>query len=179
MRGFGHGLPKSCSVTTRSARPEDLGAIVAVVDTFTGVAAEMRWAALARSLCERFLSEARRAGRTVVKAVTSPHHMRSFAFHTALGFACSEPVADYDGPAQDRVGFPAGGEGQRERTVGTSEASPPSVPFTDGPLRSRARGVAGAGRSRWCMPCTRPTRGGRPGAVPAAASRCHRSAGRT
>lgn len=72
---------------------------------FTGVAPGMHRTGLARSLYERFFAEARQAGRTVVKAVTSPHNTRSIAFHRALGFECSEPVADYDGAGQDRVVF--------------------------------------------------------------------------
>ncbi|MFR9798113.1 N-acetyltransferase family protein [Streptomyces sp. MS06] len=72
---------------------------------FTGVAPDMRRTGLARSLYERFFADARRGGRTVVRAITSPQNTRSIAFHTAMGFACSEPVADYDGPGQDRVVF--------------------------------------------------------------------------
>jgi len=72
---------------------------------FTGVAPGMRRTGLARSLYEQFFAGARQDGRTVVKAITSPQNTRSIAFHTAMGFDCSEPLADYDGPGQDRVVF--------------------------------------------------------------------------
>ncbi len=72
---------------------------------FTGVAPVMRRSGLARSLYERFFAGAREDGRTVVKAITSPQNVRSIAFHTAMGFHCSQPVADYDGPGEDRVVF--------------------------------------------------------------------------
>ncbi|MEU0842005.1 GNAT family N-acetyltransferase [Streptomyces sp. NPDC005962] len=72
---------------------------------FTGVAPGMRRTGLARSLYEQFFAGARQDGRTVVKAITSPQNTRSIAFHTAMGFNCSEPLADYDGPGQDRVVF--------------------------------------------------------------------------
>lgn len=72
---------------------------------FTGVAPAMRRTGLARTLYERFFAGARESGRTVVKAITSPQNERSIAFHTAMGFHCSKPVADYDGPGRDRVVF--------------------------------------------------------------------------
>lgn len=72
---------------------------------FAGVAPGVRRTGLARSLYERFFAAAREEGRTVVRAITSPQNVRSIAFHTAMGFHCSQPVADYDGPGQDRVLF--------------------------------------------------------------------------
>ncbi|MGP3989174.1 GNAT family N-acetyltransferase [Streptomyces sp. 3N207] len=72
---------------------------------FAGVAPRMRRSGLARELYERFFARAREEGRTVVKAITSPVNSRSIAFHTALGFEASAPVADYDGPSLDRVVF--------------------------------------------------------------------------
>ncbi|MEU3192168.1 GNAT family N-acetyltransferase [Streptomyces sp. NPDC006992] len=146
--------PASGGVATRTARPEDYDAIIAVADAwwgkpvtgllhrlhldhfhgtsliaegpggeltgfvigflspsradeayihFTGVAPAARRTGLARSLYEQFFACARRNERRVVKAITSPQNSRSIAFHTAMGFACSEPIADYDGPGQDRV----------------------------------------------------------------------------
>lgn len=72
---------------------------------FTGVSPGMRRTGLGRSLYERFFATARQDGRTIVTAITSPRNTRSIAFHTAMGFDCSDPVADYDGPGQDRVVF--------------------------------------------------------------------------
>ncbi|MGW8380380.1 GNAT family N-acetyltransferase [Streptomyces sp. ODS28] len=72
---------------------------------FTGVAPARRRDGLARELYERFFALAREAGRTEVKAITSPSNTGSIAFHTAIGFSVSEPVPDYDGPGQDRVVF--------------------------------------------------------------------------
>ncbi|MET9293372.1 GNAT family N-acetyltransferase [Streptomyces sp. NPDC003077] len=72
---------------------------------FTGVAPAWRRTGLGRFLYERFFAMARANGRTVVKALTSPQNDRSIAFHRALGFTPSAPIADYDGPSLDRVTF--------------------------------------------------------------------------
>ncbi|MEV0265803.1 GNAT family N-acetyltransferase [Streptomyces sp. NPDC050617] len=72
---------------------------------FSGVAPAWRRGGLGRFLYERFFDRARADGRTVVKAITSPQNDRSIAFHRALGFVPSEPIADYDGPSLDRVAF--------------------------------------------------------------------------
>lgn len=72
---------------------------------FTGVHPSMRRAGMARDLYDRFFELARRAGRTEVKAVTSPVNARSIAFHEAIGFTASDPIPDYDGPGLDRVVF--------------------------------------------------------------------------
>ncbi|MEU2791718.1 GNAT family N-acetyltransferase [Streptomyces sp. NPDC007100] len=72
---------------------------------FTGVAPAWRRSGLGRFLYDRFFDMARANGRTVVKAITSPQNDRSIAFHSALGFTPSAPIADYDGPSLDRVTF--------------------------------------------------------------------------
>ncbi|MDV3126033.1 GNAT family N-acetyltransferase [Mycobacterium sp. 21AC1] len=72
---------------------------------FTGVHPVMRRTGLARDLYNRFFEMARKAGRTKVKAITSPVNARSIAFHQAIGFDASEPIVDYDGPTLDRVVF--------------------------------------------------------------------------
>jgi GNAT superfamily N-acetyltransferase len=72
---------------------------------FAGVAPPRRGAGLARSLYEQFFDLARQDGRTVIKAITSPQNGPSIAFHQAMGFTASDPIADYDGPALDRVVF--------------------------------------------------------------------------
>lgn len=72
---------------------------------FTGVHPEMRRAGLARHLYERFFDTARASGCTRVQAITSRVNERSIAFHKAVGFTVSEPIADYDGPGLDRVVF--------------------------------------------------------------------------
>jgi L-amino acid N-acyltransferase YncA len=56
-------------------------------------------------LYERFFAVAAADGRTVVRAVTSPVNARSIAFHTALGFAVSDPTPGYDGPGDVKVRF--------------------------------------------------------------------------
>ncbi|WP_411122385.1 GNAT family N-acetyltransferase [Streptomyces sp. x-19] len=72
---------------------------------FTGVAPAWRRTGLGRHLYERFFERARADGRTLVKAITSPQNARSIAFHNAMGFTNSAPIADYDGPQLDRVTF--------------------------------------------------------------------------
>jgi predicted GNAT superfamily acetyltransferase len=72
---------------------------------FVGVNPESRRTGLARHLYELFFDIARAGHRTVVHAITAPVNTRSIAFHSALGFECSAPVADYDGPGVDRVVF--------------------------------------------------------------------------
>jgi predicted GNAT superfamily acetyltransferase len=72
---------------------------------FTGVGPPWRRAGLARSLYEQFFDRAREDGRSVVKAITSAGNEKSIAFHRAMGFADSDPIRDYDGPALDRVVF--------------------------------------------------------------------------
>jgi predicted GNAT superfamily acetyltransferase len=69
------------------------------------VAPQHRATGLARRLYMRFFDEAHAAGRTVIRAVTSPVNEGSIAFHRRLGFAVSEPIRDYDGPGLDRVTF--------------------------------------------------------------------------
>ncbi|MEU7638526.1 GNAT family N-acetyltransferase [Streptomyces sp. NPDC039016] len=72
---------------------------------FTGVAPAWRRSGLGRFLYERFFELARADGRSLVKAITSPSNSRSVAFHNAMGFTNSAPIADYDGPSLDRVTF--------------------------------------------------------------------------
>lgn len=72
---------------------------------FTGVSPEWRRTGLGRILYDRFFDAAREAGRSTVKAITSPSNEGSIAFHRSVGFAVEGPVADYDGPGVDRVVF--------------------------------------------------------------------------
>ena len=72
---------------------------------FVGVHPGHRRGGLARVLYERFFALAAADGRTVVRAVTSPVNARSIAFHTALGFAVSDPTPGYDGPGDVKVRF--------------------------------------------------------------------------
>jgi ribosomal protein S18 acetylase RimI-like enzyme len=72
---------------------------------FAAVAPAWRRTGLARRLYERFFDHARRDGRTVVKAITSPQNAASIAYHRAMGFTVSDPIEDYDGPSLDRVVF--------------------------------------------------------------------------
>lgn len=72
---------------------------------FVGVAPEARRSGLAGRFYERFSVLARAAGRSRIRAITSPVNTRSEAFHRALGFTVSGPFADYDGPGADRLVF--------------------------------------------------------------------------
>ena len=72
---------------------------------FVGVSPEHRGGGLGRQLSERFFDDARAAGRTRVRCVTSPANEGSVAFHEALGFTSERVAHDYDGPGEDRVLF--------------------------------------------------------------------------
>ncbi|MFF0746744.1 GNAT family N-acetyltransferase [Streptomyces sp. NPDC004111] len=81
---------------------------------FVGVDPELRKRGVARRLYTAFFERAAAAGRTEVRAITSPQNTGSIAFHRALGFEPDTgdrtvdeiPVhSDYDGPGQDRVVF--------------------------------------------------------------------------
>ena len=72
---------------------------------FVGVSPEHRGGGLGRQLYERFFDDARAAGRTRVRCVTSPANAGSVAFHEALGFTSESVAHDYDGPGEDRVLF--------------------------------------------------------------------------
>ena len=81
---------------------------------FVGVDPEMRGQGVARDLYTAFFRRAAEAGRTDVRAITSPANRGSIAFHRAMGFTTEPgdyevdgvPVhKDYDGPGQDRVCF--------------------------------------------------------------------------
>ena len=72
---------------------------------FVGVSPEHRGGGLGRQLYERFFDDARAAGRTRVRCVTSPANAGSVAFHEALGFTSERVAHDYDGPGEDRVLF--------------------------------------------------------------------------
>jgi ribosomal protein S18 acetylase RimI-like enzyme len=72
---------------------------------FVGVSPEHRGGGLGRQLYERFFDDARAAGRTRVRSVTSPANEGSVAFHEALGFTSERVAHDYDGPGEDRVLF--------------------------------------------------------------------------
>lgn len=82
---------------------------------FVGVDPARRGQGLARELYAAFFERAGRAGRTTVRAITSPGNTGSIAFHRAMGFelepgdreaAGGVPVRDhYDGRDQPRVCF--------------------------------------------------------------------------
>jgi predicted GNAT superfamily acetyltransferase len=72
---------------------------------FVGVNPGRRGQGLARVLYERFFALAAADGRTLVSAVTAPVNAASIAFHAALGFTVSDPVAGYDGPGDVKVHF--------------------------------------------------------------------------
>lgn len=81
---------------------------------FVGVDPGRRGQGIGRHLYDLFFAQAREAGRTMVKAITSPNNRGSIEYHTALGFELLPgdtevdglPVhTDYDGPAEDRVCF--------------------------------------------------------------------------
>ena len=70
---------------------------------FVGVSPARRGEGIGRTLCERFFTEAREQGRSLVRCVTSPANEGSIAFHEALGFEVDRVAEDYDGPGEDRV----------------------------------------------------------------------------
>ncbi|MFA1546829.1 N-acetyltransferase family protein [Actinomadura chokoriensis] len=70
-----------------------------------GVAPRLRGNGLARRLYQGFFDLVAAEHRTTVKAITSPQNRGSIAFHTAMGFTLTGPVADYDGPTVDRIVF--------------------------------------------------------------------------
>jgi ribosomal protein S18 acetylase RimI-like enzyme len=72
---------------------------------FVGVSPAARQRGLARQLYEEFFALARADGRQVVSAITAPANEGSAAFHRALGFTVTGPVADYDGPGRDYMLF--------------------------------------------------------------------------
>ena len=72
---------------------------------FAGVHPHFRGNGLARVLYQRFFELAAADGRHVVRAVTAPSNTGSIAFHTAMGFTVTEPVAGYDGPSSGKVVF--------------------------------------------------------------------------
>jgi ribosomal protein S18 acetylase RimI-like enzyme len=72
---------------------------------FAGVAPQARRQGLAELLYAEFFALARAEGRTAVSAVTAPVNTGSIAFHRAMGFSVTGPLADYDGPGHDLVRF--------------------------------------------------------------------------
>jgi ribosomal protein S18 acetylase RimI-like enzyme len=72
---------------------------------FAGVAPPVRRQGLAQLLYEDFFALARADGRTTVSAVTAPANTSSIAFHRAVGFSVSGPLAGYNGPGRDLVRF--------------------------------------------------------------------------
>ncbi|PSK88757.1 ribosomal protein S18 acetylase RimI-like enzyme [Murinocardiopsis flavida] len=72
---------------------------------FVGISPDHRRTGLGARFYERFFAIAREAGRSRVRAITSPVNTRSAAFHRAMGFTESGPIADYDGPGADRLLF--------------------------------------------------------------------------
>jgi len=75
---------------------------------FVGVAPRARGLGLGRRLYEEFFALARADGRRVVSAVTAPVNAGSVAFHRAMGFTVTGPVAGYDGPGHDKFFFERG-----------------------------------------------------------------------
>jgi ribosomal protein S18 acetylase RimI-like enzyme len=72
---------------------------------FVGVAPDARQRGLGRLLYEEFFRLAVAHGRTQVTAVTAPVNSGSIAFHQAMGFTVTGPVADYNGPGRALMVF--------------------------------------------------------------------------
>jgi ribosomal protein S18 acetylase RimI-like enzyme len=72
---------------------------------FAGVDPRWRRLAIGRLLYERFFEAARAAGRSEVRAITSPLNAASIGFHRALGFEVSDPIDGYNGPGTSVVTF--------------------------------------------------------------------------
>jgi predicted GNAT superfamily acetyltransferase len=71
---------------------------------FVGVHPAHRRGGLAGALYGRFFDQARAAGRTRARCLTTPGNDTSVAFHTAMGFE-SVLQRDYDSPGMDRITF--------------------------------------------------------------------------
>jgi predicted GNAT superfamily acetyltransferase len=71
---------------------------------FVGVNPAHRRAGLGAALYGRFFDQARAAGRTQVRCITTPGNDTSVAFHTAMGFG-QALARDYDSPGMDRITF--------------------------------------------------------------------------
>jgi len=72
---------------------------------FVGVDPARRGNGLARVLYERFFALAAANDRQIVRAITAAKNTRSIAFHTAMGFAVTPPIPDYDGDSAPKVRF--------------------------------------------------------------------------
>ncbi|MEY9849169.1 N-acetyltransferase family protein [Streptacidiphilus sp. MAP5-3] len=72
---------------------------------FVGVDPSLRGTGLARRFYREFFAYATQAGRSVVRAVTSPRNEGSIAFHKALGFTAAGPVEGYNGEGTSLVLF--------------------------------------------------------------------------
>src|SRR5258708_30228481 len=81
---------------------------------FVGVDPKLRRQGVARCLYTTFFQRVAEAGRTEVRAITSPMNAGSIALHRAMGVTLESrdrevdglPVhTDYDGPGEDRVCF--------------------------------------------------------------------------
>ena len=72
---------------------------------FVGVDPALRGNGLARTLYERFFALAEADDRSVVRAITAAQNARSIAFHTAMGFTVTPPIANYDGDSAPKVLF--------------------------------------------------------------------------
>ncbi len=72
---------------------------------FVGVAPHVRARGYGRLLYEEFFGMARADGRSVVSAITAPANAGSAAFHAALGFTVTGPLANYNGPGRDMLVF--------------------------------------------------------------------------
>ena len=73
---------------------------------FVGVSPAARGLGLARQLYEEFFARWPAAtGGGLVSAVTAPVNSGSVAFHQAMGFTVTGPVAGYDGPGHDKILF--------------------------------------------------------------------------
>jgi ribosomal protein S18 acetylase RimI-like enzyme len=75
---------------------------------FVGVAPHARKLGYGRLLYAEFFRLARADGRTSVAAITAPVNQPSAAFHQAMGFTVTGPVADYNGPGHDMLVFRRG-----------------------------------------------------------------------
>ena len=70
---------------------------------FVGVDPGRRGEGVGAALYERFFSEVRTLGRTVVHAVTSTINVGSLDLHRRVGFEVERVMEDYDGQGGDRV----------------------------------------------------------------------------
>lgn len=72
---------------------------------YVAVHPDERRSGLARRMYVEFFDRAAVAGRSVVRAITSPSNEQSVEFHRRMGFTVTGPATDYNGPGHSVMLF--------------------------------------------------------------------------